>query len=394
MSRFLRTSAFVARFVVTGLAIAFVVSLFWPDAGHTLRSRLGLGTGADASVATSTPAPSAAAPSPVDPSSYATAVNRAVPSVVNIYANRVVTEQPTLPSPLPDLLGNIPIGPSYTHQEQSLGSGVVIDSTGYVLTNNHVVAHAQDIRVMLHDGRVARARVIGTDPLTDLAVLKVDAGHLPAIRLATRKPSVGDVVLAIGNPLGIGQTVTMGIVSATRRQLGPDNPETFIQTDAAINFGNSGGALVNTDGQLVGINTALLGHGTEGISFAIPTVTARNVMQQIIANGHVTRSWLGIRCIRMPGAITRNPATTPGVMVTNVYDGGPASVAGIRRGDVLLRLDAHAIVDPVALFRRVAAMQPGTQVTLTGTRAGQRFKVTLDLARRPVANAAAGGGKS
>lgn len=385
MSRFIQSLAFVARFVVVGLAIAFVVSLWWPGAGHTLRTRLGLHSPASPatsvqSISTSTPA---------QPSSYALAVRRAVPSVVNIYANRLVTEQPTLPSPLGNLLGNIPVGPAYTHQEQSLGSGVIINSSGYVLTNNHVVAHAQDIRVMLHDGRVAAAHVVGTDPLTDLAVLKVDAGHLPAIHLATSSPAVGDVVLAIGNPLGIGQTVTMGIVSATRRQLGPDNPETFIQTDAAINFGNSGGALVNTAGQLVGINTALLGHGTEGISFAIPTVTARNVMRQIIAHGHVTRSWLGLRCERIPGSMAQPGAKTPGVLVTNVYAGGPAQAAGIHPGDVLLQLDGNAIVDPVTLFRHVANLPPGTRVTLTGTRSGQRFQTTLVLSERPVVSASA-----
>lgn len=312
--------------------------------------------------------------------------------MVNIYANKLVTEQPTLPEPLRHLFGNVPTGPAYTRREQSLGSGVIVSTGGYVLTNNHVISDAQNIQVLLYDGRVAQARVVGADPATDLAVLKVDAGSLPTVSMAAHRPRVGDVVLAIGNPLGIGQTVTMGIVSAIGRQLSQANPESFIQTDAAINFGNSGGALVDAGGRLVGINTALLGHasGAEGISFAIPIDTARRVMQQIIDTGHVTRSWLGITYTHVPvQAGSGLPAAARGVIVTGVYPDGPADKVGIRRGDVLLEIGSHDITDPVHLYRRVSAMKPGTDTTLAGIRAGQSFKVKVKLARRPAAEVSA-----
>ncbi len=387
MRHFSHTLAFIARFAVIGLAIAFVVGLFWPGTSHLLRTRLGLAPAAPASTgvaaATST---AGAVPARRGPVSYADAVVHAAPSVVNIYANKLVTEQPTLPAPLRRIFGNVPTGPAYTRREQSLGSGVIVSSDGYILTNNHVITGAQNIQVLLYDGRVAQARVVGADPDTDLAVLKVDVDGLPAIRMASEPPRVGDVVLAIGNPLGIGQTVTMGIVSAIGRQLSQANPEAFIQTDAAINFGNSGGALVNAHGLLVGINTALLGHasGAEGISFAIPVKTARYVLRQIIDTGHVVRSWLGISYTNVPvPANSGLPAAARGVMVTGVYPGGPADKAGIRRGDILLMIGKHNIVDPAHLYRRASAMPPGTEVVLAGVRNGQPFHATLKLVRRP-----------
>ncbi|HET7266651.1 MAG TPA: trypsin-like peptidase domain-containing protein [Oleiagrimonas sp.] len=390
MSRFARTLAFVARFAVIGLAAAFVISLFWPGTGQLLRARLGLTppaptastTIAHAPPVTSTPSP----PASSGPVSYAKAVARAAPSVVNIYANKLVTEQPTLSGPLGRIFGNIPTGPAYTRREQSLGSGVIVSPKGYVLTNNHVIAGAQDIQILLYDGRVARAQVVGADPDTDLAVLKLDVGDLPAIQIATSKPRVGDVVLAIGNPLGIGQTVTMGIVSAISRQLSSANPENFIQTDAAINVGNSGGALVNTQGRLVGINTALLGHasGAEGIGFAIPMDTAQRIMREIIQTGHVVRSWLGITYAKVPvRANSGLPAAARGVIVTGIYPGGPAAKAGIQRGDILLDINSKPIVGPAHLYRRVSVMKPGTAVKLAGIRSGNSFHVTLTLTARP-----------
>ncbi len=382
MSRLFSLLAFVARCVVIGLAAAFVVALFWPGAGNLLRSRLASHAPAPAASSASAPA----VPAGEGPVSYAGAVARAAPSVVNIYANKLVTERPMLPAPLRNIFGNIPAGPAYTRREQSLGSGVIVSSDGYVLTNNHVIAGAQNIQVMLYDGRVAQASVVGADPDTDLAVLKIDAGHLSAVHMATTAPDVGDVVLAIGNPLGIGQTVTMGIVSAIGRQLSSANPEAFIQTDAAINFGNSGGALVNARGALVGINTALLGHasGAEGISFAIPMDTARYVMKQIIDHGHVVRSWLGITYTNAPTAANSGlPPAAHGVIVTGVYPGGPADKAGIQRGDVLLNIDGHSIIGPAQLYRRVSTMKPGTQVRIAGVRAGQPFHAQLQLVQRP-----------
>src|SRR5579875_1804738 len=267
MSRMLRPLLFVLQFAVVGLAAAFVIGKFWPNAGPNLRARLAGDVRPASAVAQAPPAA------------------RAAPAVVNIYADKIVTERPyrVFPDPLMQRLFGGPVGPALKRREQSLGSGVIFTSDGYVLTNNHVIAGADDIQVMLHDGRVAHAHVVGTDNDTDLAVLKVDAGSLPTIQVASGPPQVGDVVLAIGNPFGIGQTVTMGIVSALGRQLSLSPYEDFIQTDAAINSGNSGGALVNANGQLVGINTAMLEHdtGAQGIGFAIPVRTAKMVLEQI-----------------------------------------------------------------------------------------------------------------
>ena len=390
MRRFTHTLLFIARFVVIGLAIAFVVALFWPGTGQKLRAHLGLASSTPApaasATATSTPGNHPSRSSLQGPASYATAVANAAPSVVNIYANKLVTEQRSLPEPLQRIFGDVPVGPAYTRREQSLGSGVIVSPNGYILTNNHVITGAQNIQVLLYDGRVAQAKVVGSDADTDLAVLKVDVSDLPAIRMSDKTPRVGDVVLAIGNPLGIGQTVTMGIVSAIGRQLSTANPEAFIQTDAAINFGNSGGALVNAHGQLVGINTALLGHasGAEGISFAIPVHTARHVLKEIIDSGHVVRSWLGISYTHVPvPANSGLPAAARGVTVTGVYPGGPANKAGIQRGDILLKIGSHNITDPASLYRRASSMAPGTVVTVAGVRNGQPFHARLTMARRP-----------
>ncbi|HTM28508.1 MAG TPA: trypsin-like peptidase domain-containing protein, partial [Rhodanobacter sp.] len=261
------TLAFLARCIVLGLLAAFVIAWFWPGTGERLRERFGIGHA---------PARSAVVSPASGPASYADAVALAAPSVVNIYANKIVTEQAVrmYSDPvLQQLFGGTPT--TYQHREQTLGSGVIVRSQqqGYVLTNNHVIARAADIQVLLYDGRIARATLVGADEETDLAVLKIDASNLPAIHLAQTRPlRAGDVVLAIGNPLGLNQTVTMGIVSAVGRQLNSASAEDFIQTDAAINLGNSGGALVNTQGELVGINTLLIGKaaGAEGIGFAIP----------------------------------------------------------------------------------------------------------------------------
>ena len=268
------TLAFIARFVVLGLAVAFVIGLFWPASGERLRAHFGLPVAHVAEPAG--PAPSANAPV-----SYADAVAAAAPSVVNIYANKIVTEQALkmYNNPvLQQLFGGMPT--TYQHREQTLGSGVIVSAQGqgYVLTNNHVIAEAADIQVLLYDGRIAKATLVGADEETDLAVLRIDASNLPVIRMADKQQlRAGDVALAIGNPLGLNQTVTMGIVSAVGRQLNSSSAEDFIQTDAAINLGNSGGALINTRGELIGINTLLIGKaaGAEGIGFAIPVATAR-----------------------------------------------------------------------------------------------------------------------
>lgn len=384
------TLLFIARFAILGLAMAFVVGLFWPGSGERLRARFGL----------STPASSPVGQPRVGngPVSYADAVAAAAPSVVNIYANKIVTEQAVrmYDNPvLQQLFGGQPT--TFQHREQTLGSGVIVSAQGqgYVLTNNHVIAHAQDIQVLLYDGRIAKASLVGADEESDLAVLKlqIDASNLPVIHMADQQPlRPGDVVLAIGNPLGLNQTVTMGIVSAIGRQLNSSSAEDFIQTDAAINLGNSGGALVNAEGELVGINTLLIGKaaGAEGIGFAIPVTTARKVLDQIIATGHVVRGWIGADYAFVPVAANSGlPAAARGAQVTAVYPGSPAALAGIRPRDILLRIGTDDILDPADLRRREAALKPGSKVEVSGLRNGSPFHVEVTLAQRPLMNAGA-----
>ena len=380
--------AFIARFVVLGLALAFVVGLFWPGSGDRLRERFGL---AHAPPPTAISPPRAAAPALSNgPVSYADAVAKAAPSVVNIYANRMVTARAVqmYDDPLLQrLFGGLPTGPAYKRPQQVLGSGVIVSAQGYVLTNNHVIANADDIQVLLYDGRIAKATLVGADEETDLAVLRIDAGNLPVVEIAdSHSLRAGDVVLAIGNPLGLNQTVTMGIVSAVGRQLSSSSAEDFIQTDAAINLGNSGGALVNAHGELVGINTLLIGRqaNAEGIGFAIPMSNAKNVLDQIIATGHVVRGWLGADYAFVPVAADSGlPAAARGAQVTDVYPGGPAALAGIRPHDILLRIGSDDILDPADLRRHEAALKPGSTVDVSGLRNGVPFHTQVTLARRP-----------
>ncbi len=374
------TFLFIARFVILGLALAFVISLFWPGSGERLRAQFGLAPPVNTS------------PVNVAPASYADAVAAAAPSVVNIYANKIVTEQALrmYDNPvLQQLFGGQPT--TYQHREQTLGSGVIVNARGhdYVLTNNHVIANAADIQVLLYDGRIAQAHLVGSDQETDLAVLKIDASNLPVIRMASpQQLRPGDVVLAIGNPFGLNQTVTMGIVSAIGRQLNSSSAEDFVQTDAAINLGNSGGALVNTRGELVGINTLLIGKGqavnAEGIGFAIPVATATKVLDQLITTGHVVRGWIGADYAFVPVAANSGlPAAARGAQVASVYPGGPAAQAGIRPRDILLRFGNDDILGPADLRRREAAMKPGSEVEIAGLRNGAPFRVEVTLVQRP-----------
>lgn len=389
MRRALRLSGFVLRFVIIGLAFAFLLNVFAPDIVLRLR-------GNPAPIAQQAPAPESPA-RPLGPVSYADAVTRAAPAVVNIYADKTTTvpRYRIVPDPLTQrLFGAIVAGPGYKKREQSLGSGVVFSTDGYVLTNNHVISGADNIQVLLHDGRVAEAKVIGSDADTDLAVLKIDAGDLPIIAVVNRGAvEVGDVVLAIGNPFGIGKTVTMGIVSATGRQLRLSAYEDFIQTDAAINSGNSGGALVNALGELIGINTAIYRNAgssdgrsgpsnAEGIGFAIPVATAKAVLEQIIEHGHVIRGWLGAEYIDVPVSVGNIPLQH-GVMVTEIYAAGPSALAGLRRGDILLKLDGNDITSHAGLRSREAALAPGTRVRIDGVRDGSAFTTEMALMQRP-----------
>ncbi|HVC17538.1 MAG TPA: trypsin-like peptidase domain-containing protein [Rhodanobacter sp.] len=381
------TFAFIARFVILGLALAFVIGLFWPGSGERLRERFGL-------AASPPPASAPAARRDTGPVSYADAVAAAAPSVVNIYANKIVSEPAVrmFTNPLmQQLFGGMPT--TYQHREQTLGSGVIVSAQGqgYVLTNNHVIANAADIQVLLYDGRIAKATLVGADEETDLAVLKIDASNLPVIHMADRQPlRAGDVVLAIGNPLGLNQTVTMGIVSAVGRQLNSASAEDFIQTDAAINLGNSGGALIDAEGNLVGINTLLIGKaaGAEGIGFAIPVATAKKVLDQIIATGHVVRGWIGADYAFVPvPANSGLPAAARGAQVTAVYPGGPAAQAGIQPHDILLRIGTDDILDPADLRRHEASLKPGSTVEVSGLRNGVPFHVEIQVVQRPPMNA-------
>ncbi|ROR29661.1 S1C family serine protease [Inmirania thermothiophila] len=333
--------------------------------------------------------PQAAAPAPA---SYADAVARAAPAVVNVYTARVVTQRPSPLAEDPvlrfffgDELERMP----RRRVQNSLGSGVIVSPQGYILTNNHVIEGADEIQVALADGRTAEARVVGTDPDTDLAVLRVDLERLPAIVLGdSGHLRVGDVVLAIGNPFGVGQTVTQGIVSATgRKRLGLNTFENFIQTDAAINPGNSGGALVDARGTLVGINTAIFSRsgGSQGIGFAIPVDLAAEVLEQIIRHGRVVRGWLGVEIQELTPALAESLGAEPGrgVLVAGVLRGGPADRGGIEPGDVLLAIDGAPLATPDDLLERIARRRPGETVRVEILRQGRRLALEAPVGQRP-----------
>ncbi|HXE18628.1 S1C family serine protease [Castellaniella sp. UC4442_H9] len=333
------------------------------------------------------------APAVQAPASYAPAVARAAPSVVNIYTAKHV-DVPLVPLPAdPGLERLLRQLPGFTRRESStsLGSGVIVRANGYILTNYHVIESADAIRVGLADGRQETAKLVGADPDSDLAVLKVGLDKLPAITFdpdpAVR---VGDVVLAIGNPFGVGQTTTQGIVSALgRNRLGLTLYENFIQTDAAINPGNSGGALIDTRGDLVGINTAIYSDtgGSLGIGFAIPAAVAHNILDQIIEHGSVRRGWLGLE----PQDITPDLARafhlkqTEGAIVARILRDGPADRAGIHVGDIIRTLDGKPVADAVDLLTRLAPLKPGTEVKVEILRDGRMLQRTAKVGLRPPA---------
>ena len=323
--------------------------------------------------------------------SYAEAVARAAPAVVNVYTTKQIREpiSPLLNDPeLSRLLRGLP-GFTRKREATALGSGVIVRPDGYILTNYHVIEAADAIEVALHDGREARARLIGADPESDLAVLKVDLDDLSSITFnGTHDLQVGDVVLAIGNPFGVGQTTTMGIVSALgRNRLGINIYENFIQTDAAINPGNSGGALIDVHGRLVGINTAIYSEtgGSLGIGFAIPSAAAQAILEEIIAKGHVTRGWLGIE----PQDITADLAqafglkTSEGVIVAGVLKNGPAAQAGLRVGDIVLELNDEAVTDTISFLNQIARLVPGSKTEIQVLRAGKQKAFSLRVGERP-----------
>ncbi|HKO87217.1 MAG TPA: Do family serine endopeptidase [Burkholderiales bacterium] len=320
--------------------------------------------------------------------SYSEAVRKAAPAVVNIFTSRKVkpNRHPFMDDPMfREFFGDLD-----EQQSNSLGSGVIVNEKGYVLTNNHVVEGMDEIEVLLADNSRMPAKVVGTDPESDLAVLKVESTKaLPAIVFGSLDTvHVGDVVLAIGNPFGVGQTVTLGIVSALgRTHLGINTYENFIQTDAAINPGNSGGALIDSAGTLVGINTAIFSRtgGSLGIGFAIPVSTAKQVMEQIIETGQVTRGFIGVQADDITPEI-QDAFKLPdmqGTIVADVVKGGPAAEAGVKIRDVLLMIDGRPIEDATAMLNVVAELKPGSRVPIRLRRDGKEIEVEVVVGRRP-----------
>lgn len=325
------------------------------------------------------------------PVSYAQAVRRAAPAVVNIYTRKVIISNRR---PLPNSpLSRHFFDDSDSSQQQiqtSLGSGVIMSTQGYVLTNNHVIEDADKIEVLLADGKTVVANVLGADPETDLAVLTIEVENLPTIVISdSANLQVGDVVLAIGNPFGFGQTVTQGIISATgRNRLGINTFENFIQTDAAINPGNSGGALINAYGELVGINTAIFSKsgGSQGIGFAIPIELARDVMAQIIQHGRVIRGWLGLELqnLSLQLAESFGIGDQSGVLVAGIVRHSPAYKAGIVPGDIILRLDNQNTGDAKTIQDEIASRKPGDKINISGLRKGKEFNTEANITQRPI----------
>jgi serine protease DegQ len=363
------------------LAALFVVSTLRPDLLPRFGDREG---GIVLLQETTTPAAAQRA------ASYADAAKRAMPAVVNIYTSKEMRQRhplmddPVLRRHFPDLAERMP-----RQRATSLGSGVIVSADGHVLTNHHVIEGADDIQLVLADGRRLRARVRGIDPESDLAVLKTDGESLPAITFGnTEGLRVGDVVLAIGNPFGFGNTVTLGIVSALgRNHLGINRFEDFIQTDAAINPGNSGGALVDASGNLIGINSTIYSQsgGSQGIGFAIPVSLARSVLEQIIKDGHVTRGWFGIEPQDVTPEIAQALAFDGdgGVVIRALVRNGPADRAGIRERDVVQEIEGHPTRDTPALLARIAELTPGATARVRIWRDRQSRDVEITVGKRP-----------
>lgn len=378
-----------AQTVTVGLAIWFIVTSLKPE---WVRQGLGI----HRQVNTSTGATLVEAPSTnrFSPNSYHLAAKRAMPSVVNISASRNSgnSKNPLLNDPFFKRFFGDQIKPR-SERPSSSGSGVIVSPEGHILTNNHVIQGADTIEVALADGRQAQAKIIGTDPDTDLAVLQIDLKDLPAITLGqSDQAQVGDVVLAIGNPFGVGQTVTMGIVSALgRNSVGINTYENFIQTDAAVNPGNSGGALVDTEGHLLGINSAIYSQngGSLGIGFAIPSSTIKMVLEGIIKEGQVVRGYLGIG----PEDITDEMAEsfqipqTKGAIIAAIMRGSPADQAGLKPGDVCTAINGIAFQNSREMMNRIAALKPNTKAKLTVLRQSKEISVEITVGKRPPSKA-------
>ncbi|MFZ0588884.1 MAG: Do family serine endopeptidase [Bryobacteraceae bacterium] len=352
-------------------------------------------SGAPVQVAVSAAGSGASAAAPA--ASYADMLEKVTPAVVSIYTTQVIKGEQQMPGIFNDPFFQQFFGQGFgrnmkprNQTEHGLGSGVIISKDGYILTNNHVIDKASDIQVQLLDGRKIKAKLVGTDKDTDIAVVKITEQDLPTISFAdSTKARVGDLVFAIGNPFDVGQTVTMGIISAKSRAIGGiEKFEDFIQTDAAINPGNSGGALVNANGALVGINTAILANGSEGnqgIGFAIPVNLARNVMEQLEKGGKVTRGFIGVGLEDITPDLKQamNLPTTRGALVREVEPGKPGAKAGLKVGDVITAVDGQTVLDPNGLTIAVIQMQPGQVAHLDVLRNGEKMKIDVTLTARP-----------
>jgi Do/DeqQ family serine protease len=371
-----------AQAATIAVAVLFVVSTFRPE---WLPSRAVSQLAVVQQAPTTGPLPTA-----VRIGSYHEAVARAAPSVVNIFTSKEIRSprHPLLNDPIFRRFFGEQL-PDEAQRASSLGSGVIVSTSGYVLTNHHVVDASDEIEVALADGKKLLAKVVGNDPETDLAVLRVSAENLPAITFGSSDAlKVGDVVLAIGNPFGVGQTVTGGIVSALGRTgLGINTFENFIQTDAPINPGNSGGALIDAGGNLVGINTAIFSRsgGSLGIGFAIPVSTAKMVLEQIIKSGSVTRGWIGVEVQEITPALAESfkLGGQRGALIAGVLRGGPADKAGIKPGDVLVEIEGKPVADPTAMLNVIAALAPGASAKMKVKRQGQDVDATINVGRRP-----------
>ena len=371
-----------AQAVTVCLALLFVIRLFFPHwldtANHTIMVK-------EAAVLAEGNKPMAG--------SYSFAAKKAMPTVVNIFTTKNAPANPHqkfLDDPaFRQFFGDQLDDDGPTQPENSLGSGVIVSEQGLILTNNHVVASADEIEIALSDGRKMSAKVVGTDPDTDLALIKVDADHLPAITFASSdKLSVGDVVLAIGNPFGVGQTVTQGIVSALgRNHLGINTYENFIQTDASINPGNSGGALIDADGDLVGVNSAIYSRsgGSMGIGFAIPATLARQVMEQIISQGSVTRGWIGIEAQDITPELAESFKLhqTEGSLIAGILRDSPADKAGLRAGDILLEIEGKPVTDSGSMLNLIAVLKPNQKATLKIARSEKILNIPVVIGKRP-----------